>query len=387
MPYHHGIRSIEINEPLANFSTIASAVIGLIGTADDADAAFFPLNTPVLVTNLDTALGKAGIQGTLAKAIEQIRSEARAVTIIVRVAHAALEPAQSANVVGTVAGGVKTGMQALLNAQSAFGFKPRILGAPGLESQGVKTALVTLTQKLKAFAYARATGENPQAVIADRANFSARELMLLYPDHKTLDAAGAVTASFVAAKAMGVRARIDQQVGPHKTISNVALNDVLGLTQDIEFDPSSMANDAGLLNAADITTIVRRKGYRFWGSRTCSADDNFAFENETRMAHILQDSFEESCFQFIDRPLDTGLAKAIISHIDHALKLLTRQGWLLGGEARFDAARNPVESLRQGILDIDYDYTVPPPLENLGLVQRKTDRYLVDFAQLLAARG
>ncbi len=385
MPYHHGIRSIELNEPLANFQTVASAVIGFVATADDADATYFPLNTPVMVTNLDTALGKAGTQGTLARVIQQIRSEARAVCIVVRVEHNALAQTMTANVVGTVVNGIKTGMQALLNAQSAFGFKPRIIGAPGLEDAGVIASLVTLAKKLKAQAYVRAPGATVAAAIGTRANYSARELMLLYPDHKALDAAGNVAPSLVAAKAMGARARIDQQVGPHKTISNVALNDVLGLTQDIEFDPASMVNDAGILNGGDVTTIVRRNGFRFWGSRTCSDDDNFVFENEARMAYILQDSFEDSCFQYIDRPLDIGLAKAIVSHIDHGLSVLTRQGWLLGGNAYFDATRNPIDQLRQGILDIDYDWTVPPPLENLGITQRKTDRYLVDFTKLTSA--
>jgi uncharacterized protein len=389
--YHHGIRSIESNTPLASFRTIAASVIGLIATADDADAATFPLNEPVLVTNVDDALGKAGVTGTLATALEQIRSEVRPVMIIVRVAASAVAETQTASVVGSVAGGVKTGMQALLNAQSRFGFKPRILAAPGLETAGVTSALVTLAKKLKAFAYARSTGQTVAEVIADRANYAARELMLLYPDHKALStlgaSAGQTVASLVAAKALGARARIDAEQGPHKTLSNVALNDVLGLTKDIDFDPASMANDAGVLNGADVTTLVRRQGFRFWGSRTCSDVDTFAFENETRMAYILQDSFEDSCMQFIDRPLDTALAKAIISHIDDGLRTLTRQGWLLGGTASFDPARNSIDQLRQGILDIDYDWQVAPPLEHLVITQRKTDRYLINFNALGSANN
>ena len=36
--------------------------------------------------------------------------------------------------------------------------------------------------------------------------------------------------------------------------------------------------------------------------------------------------------------------------------------------------------VKAGKLYIDYDYTPVPPLENLMLRQRITDRYLVDFA-------
>ncbi|VFS32403.1 major tail sheath protein [Salmonella enterica subsp. houtenae] len=41
--------------------------------------------------------------------------------------------------------------------------------------------------------------------------------------------------------------------------------------------------------------------------------------------------------------------------------------------------------LKPGKLTIDYDYTPVPPLENLMLRQRITDRYLVDFASRVAA--
>ncbi|MDW5308501.1 phage tail protein, partial [Acinetobacter baumannii] len=41
--------------------------------------------------------------------------------------------------------------------------------------------------------------------------------------------------------------------------------------------------------------------------------------------------------------------------------------------------------LKSGKFYIDYDYTPVPPLENLVLRQRITDRYLVDFASRVTA--
>ena len=40
-----------------------------------------------------------------------------------------------------------------------------------------------------------------------------------------------------------------------------------------------------------------------------------------------------------------------------------------------------LQTLAAGKAWIDYDYTPVPPLENLLLQQRITDRYLVDFAK------
>lgn len=58
---------------------------------------------------------------------------------------------------------------------------------------------------------------------------------------------------------------------------------------------------------------------------------------------------------------------------------MTTQGYLLGGECWFDPDVNTKEELKSGKLYIDYDYTAVPPLENLLLRQRVTDRYLLDF--------
>ncbi|CNF35762.1 phage tail sheath monomer [Yersinia similis] len=83
--YHHGARVIEINDGTRVISTVSTAIIGMVCTSDDADAATFPLNTPVLITNVLAAAGKAGKKGTLAASLLAIAEQARPVTIVVRV--------------------------------------------------------------------------------------------------------------------------------------------------------------------------------------------------------------------------------------------------------------------------------------------------------------
>ncbi|MFM1490452.1 phage tail protein, partial [Yersinia enterocolitica] len=57
--YHHGVRVLEINEGTRVISTISTAIVGMVCTSDDADAAAFPLDTPVLITDVLAAAGKA----------------------------------------------------------------------------------------------------------------------------------------------------------------------------------------------------------------------------------------------------------------------------------------------------------------------------------------
>jgi phage tail sheath protein FI len=45
----HGVEALELDTGIRPIRTVRSAVIGLIGTAPDAEDNVFPLNTPVLI--------------------------------------------------------------------------------------------------------------------------------------------------------------------------------------------------------------------------------------------------------------------------------------------------------------------------------------------------
>lgn len=146
------------------------------------------------------------------------------------------------------------------------------------------------------------------------------------------------------------------------------------------WDLQNPATDAGLLNGSEVTTLIRRDGFRFWGSRTCSADPLFAFENYTRTAQVLADTMAEAQFWAMDKPMHPSLVKDMLEGINAKFRELVRGGYLIGGEAWFDEAANDKDTLKAGKLFLDYDYTPVPPLEDLTLRQRITDRHLINFA-------
>ena len=85
-----------------------------------------------------------------------------------------------------------------------------------------------------------------------------------------------------------------------------------------------------------------------------------------------------------DKPMHPSLVRDIVEGINAKFRELSRRGYLIDGSAWFDETLNSPEVLKSGKLYIDYDYTPVPPLENLMLQQRITDRYLVDFAERMA---
>lgn len=386
--YHHGVRVVEINEGTRPITTISTAIVGMVCTGDDADTSVFPLNKPVLLTDVLTASGKAGKTGTLAGALKAIADQTSPITVVVRVAEGKTEEETSTNVIGGVtADGKKTGMKALLSAQSQLGVKPRILGVPGLDTQAVATELLGVAQSLRGFAYLSAWGcKTMEEAITYRDNFSQREGMLIWPDFISFDTVTQKEATaFATARALGLRAKIDEQTGWHKTLSNVGVNGVTGLSADVFWDLQNPATDAGLLNQNDITTLIRKDGFRFWGSRTLSDDPLFAFESYTRTAQVLADTMADAHMWAVDKPLNPSLARDIVEGIRAKMRSLVSQGYLIGGDCWLDESVNDKDSLKAGKLLIDYDYTPVPPLENLLLRQRITDRYLMDFASQISA--
>jgi phage tail sheath protein FI len=381
--YHHGVRVVEINDGMRVISTVSTAVVGMVCTGKDADPKVFPLNTPVLITDVIAAAGKAGKSGTLANALAAIGDQCKPVTVVVRVEEGKDAAATTSNIIGGAdENGRYTGMKALLTAQAVTGVKPRILGVPGLDTLEVATALAGICQQLRAFGYISAYGcKTISEAIAYRDNFSQRELMLIWPDFLAWDTTGNVSATaFATARALGLRAKIDTETGWHKTLSNVGVNGVTGISASVFWDLQAPGTDADLLNEAGVTTLVRKDGFRFWGNRSCSDDPLFLFENYTRTAQVLADTMAEAHMWAVDKPVTATLIRDIVEGIKAKFRELKSNGYIIDADCWYDESANDKETLKAGKLYIDYDYTPVPPLEDLTLRQRITDKYLVNLA-------
>lgn len=134
--YLHGLETIEQNNGPRPVETIDTGIIGLIGTAPDANAALFPLDTVIPIYGLNTDITGLGETGTLYDALQGIfdqASRASQTVCLVRVAEGANINATMANIIGNAS--TRTGMHALRDAPGLHGLKPKLLIAPGFTSQ------------------------------------------------------------------------------------------------------------------------------------------------------------------------------------------------------------------------------------------------------------
>ncbi|MEZ0150131.1 MAG: phage tail sheath subtilisin-like domain-containing protein [Candidatus Reddybacter sp.] len=346
----------------------------------------FPLDSPVLITGsraqaatLDaTGDGKGSLPGAMDAIFDQIG----AMVVVVRVAEDPTPATQTSNIIGGTDGnGKNTGLKALLDAEAELGVKPRILGVPDFDSDAAVVAeLVSIADSLRGFAYAGVSAATKEAAVTYRDSYGSKRLMLIWPEFTAWDTAANDTVNVSAsARALGVRAFIDNQTGWHKTLSNVPVNGVTGLSKSVDFNLTDPNTAANYLNENEITTLIRRAGFRFWGSRTCSADPLFAFESAVRSGDILADTIAEAHLWAVDLPMSKTLIKELVEGINAKFRNLKAQGLIVDATAYVDEDLNGSTELAAGKLTISYDYTPVPPLENLILQQSITSKYLVQL--------
>ena len=112
--FHHGTRVFQSAETPVLVRLSQTAVIGLIGTAEDADAVKFPLNKPKLILRPSDAEG-LGIDGTLMDAIDSIFDQVGCPIVMVRIEEGETAAETWAHAVGSQVSftGVPSGLRAV----------------------------------------------------------------------------------------------------------------------------------------------------------------------------------------------------------------------------------------------------------------------------------
>lgn len=335
----------------------------------------FPLNTPVAIVGT-TMLSRLGDKGTLKQALTEINDQRNALTVVIRVAEDADAEKQRAALLA--------GIGSLSSAKSVTTYQPRIVIAPGFsEDDAVGKALETVAGKLRAVAYVDCeSGATLQEVVQRRQSYGMRT-ELLRPRVQVSNADGQLVYRPYSAFAAGLRARIDFEKGWWWSKSNQDINNILGVEQIDEFILGDENCDANLLNMQNVSTIIRRAGFKHWGNRLCGTNPQWRFESVRRTADVIEDSIQETMLEYVDRPLDRENADDIIGTINAYMRQLVGLGAIFGGRAWLDEELNTAESMAAGVLYINYDFGPKSPTELISLRVRVNNNYALE--EMLAA--
>jgi phage tail sheath protein FI len=385
----HGVEVVEIDDGIRPIRTVRSSIIGIVGTAPDAEVGAFPLDQPVLVTGPRQAAA-LGAEGTLRDAYDAIYAQGASVAIVVRVDEGADAAETMANVVGETT--AQTGCFALLTAQTVVRQTPRILCAPGFtgsrdaDANPVATALVQIADRLRAVAVADGPNQTEVEALAYVADFDSDRLYVVDPHVRAFDPLTAqVVSRPPSAYAAGAIAARDIERGFWWSPSNTALGGVVGIARPIEFHLSDTQTEANRLNEGNVATVVHQNGFRLWGNRTPTTDPLWSFLPVRRTADLIYDSIERAHLWAMDRPQSAQLIVDVRDSVQAYLDQLVSLGALLGGRVWFDPELNTPATMMAGQVYLDFDIEPPAPLERLTFRAHRNGDYYETLALEVAA--
>ncbi|BET27989.1 MULTISPECIES: phage tail sheath subtilisin-like domain-containing protein [Wolbachia] len=367
----HGVNVIEVTSGAKTVRTAKSSVIGVIGTAPEADEQKFPLNSPVLIAGSLKEAAKLGKSGTLPSAINGIFSQIGATVVVIRVE----ESEAIQNIIGGVdeETGKYQGIQAFLSSESIIHVAPRILIAPQFthqlpESENPKNpvvaALIGVAEKLRAIIVADGPNTNDEEAIKWRKSVGSSRVYVVDPWVKVfIEGKEEILPSspFVA----GLIAKVDSEQGFWHSPSNKEINGIVGTSRPIDFTLGDRSSRANYLNENEVTTIIHQNGYRLWGNRTCSNDSKWTFLSVKRTADLINDSLLRAHLWAVDRNITKTYIDDVIEGVNSYLANLKAQGAIISGKCYATPELNTPTNIASGKVYFDFEFTPPYPAEQI----------------------
>ncbi|ASX25863.1 phage tail sheath subtilisin-like domain-containing protein [Candidatus Williamhamiltonella defendens] len=379
----HGVEVVELNGGARPVRTVKSSVIGMVGTAPDANATQFPINTPVLIAGSRTEAAELGTSGTLPPALDGIFDQAGAMVVVIRVDEEADTNQQLAHVIGGVdaATGQYQGVQALLSAESILGIAPGILIVPGFTHQkAVVSEMLGIADRLRAVIIADGPSTQDADAIAYRQNFRSGRVYLVDPATRVFDkVASAEVHQPMSPRVAGLMARSDNERGFWWSPSNQEIYGIVGTERAIDFTLGDGQARANYLNANDIATVIQKSGFRLWGTRTCSTDPKWAFLSVRRTADMINESLLKAHLWAVDQNITKTYIEDVTEGVNAYLRDLRARGAIIGGQCWAEPELNTPSNISQGNLFFDFDFTPPYPAEHITFRSSLVNDYLEEI--------
>lgn len=382
--FFHGVTVSLVDSGPRPIAIPSSSIIGLVDLFTPGDG-LAAANEPVLLTSYREAVAKFGADAPITKAAKGIYEQSSAVVVAVGVQAGADAAATTSAIIGGVTvGGARTGMQALLDGKSRFNAQPRLLVAPGhSRTQAVATALDSIATKLKAIAIVDGPNTDDDAALAYALNFGSKRIYMVDPALKVWDTSANAEAVMPASPYVaGLFCRTDKEYGFWASPSNKEFLGVIGTARPVEFLDGDDTCRANLLNAANITTVIRDGGFRLWGNRTRSADAKWAFVTRVRTLDIVMDAILYGHKWAVDRSITKTYVKDVTEGLQAFMRDLRALGAIINFEVYPDPELNTASQLEQGRVYWNIRFTDVPPAENPQFRVEVTNQWITEVLDI-----
>jgi len=387
MSFFHGITTTLVDIGARTISLPSSSIIGLCDTFTPGDlgGGTAKAGELILLTSEREAIAAFGADSAITKAAQAIYVRTKAVIVAVGVAKledAALQT--SAIIGGVLAGGQRTGLQALLDGKSKHNVQPKLLIAPKHSAtQAVATAMDALAAKLRAIAIIDGPNTTDEAAQAYAQEFGSKRLYMVDPGVRFWDTVTSATVDAPASAWMaGLFAWTDSQYGYWASPSNKEFVGITGTSRPIEYLDGDETCRANLLNNANITTIIRDGGYRAWGNRTLSSDAKWAFVTRVRTCDILMDAVQAGHKWAVDRSITKTYVKDVTEGLNAFMRDQKNAGAIINFEVYPDDELTTAGQIMQGKVYWRIRFTDVPPAENPNFLFEVTDQWATEVLEI-----
>ncbi len=384
-PYINGVAYVTVTDaeaPAKKITGYRQGVVVVVGTAENAVPASYPLDTPVLITGTPAEVADIGDVGMLKIFADTAFTNGHRQTVaFVRVAEGVDDAATIDNIVGGVdVDNLPLGLEVLKSMASTTGVEPGIVIVPHFSTEAaVQAKLQTLLPIIHAIGFVD-TVQGDASETADNLRTAAtalndKRLTMVYPNAKTdVDASAWTPGSIFAALA-------ESKTAPHVSSSNTPLPDIVALSQPVDYQSDASTAMANQINEKGVATFVNYGGtYRLWGIRCTATDAADQNRHWVRINDKIRNGALDIMMQRHGANIDADFANYALARMQSLLLNMIDNKEITGGTAWLDGEVNTAKMWLQGKFTVDHDFGRYGSGEQVFIIGRVNDTYYDDIA-------
>ncbi|MCL9783670.1 phage tail protein [Vibrio sp. S4M6] len=374
---HNGAEVRSERSP-APYGPLGKTVLGVVGTAPDADASI-PKNKPYRVSStrlaalLDT---KGNERGTAVDFCNQVLKVTQVPIYVVIVDEGVDEAATINNIIGgTDADGQRTGTHALTECTE----KPTHIFAPGYSSnQPVADELVAIGKRMYAIPVGDAPNTTDQAAItycnglpAVGTGYEAFYLVDNWPHvySKAESSNVIIPASTMAATCFG-------RVLPWESPASNGGVVIAALSRQVDYDILDQSSQADLLMKNGVSVFVdTSEGYKLKGNRCIHGD----FVNKKGLEYAIIRKLAATSESDMGKNLTERFMNQKVKSVNSMLKAMIVEEALMGCQVFLHPTLNSTEKYKSGCWAIAIEYAGYSPNEHMIYVLDEDDGIVDEF--------
>jgi hypothetical protein len=393
--YKHGVYASDKTEPVPRIEVAEGGEIIMYGTAPAADNDDWPLNVPRPIYGDISHLDTLGTQGTLKAALRagwrQYRNKCGKIAVV-RVEEQADPAQQKAAIIGSETD--KSGIYAGLACKSLLDFEPDLIVAPGFanatagaQADPVINAMTDVADRIRSFVFADCPNTTTEDAISARQNYNSDRLQIIDPHVLVFDVDAADTINMPgSAIYAGLQSSLDVEEGFWWSNDNKEIN-VEGIARPINWRINGQNTESNILNASEVSTFYRDKGFWTWGGMTLDPARTLGGTIVgRRVADKLYDSLENGLRFYIGRPTRLHAVRHMGS-IAHEFGVgLMQKGALNGFIFELPENLNTPEQIADGIMFFRLQFVEATPMRVIEIWGYRVPGLYQEFLTLAAAQ-